>query len=388
VTAEIATSVVLLSGALLLIRSFRERQRFDLGFRPEGALGARLTLAGDAYREASARVAFLQEVLRRARARAGVESAAALSSLPVSDEVGGGWSAAAFEVDGLPAPSAERPSALVVSATAEAFSALGIGVLDGRGFLESEVLEGDPVAVVSETLARRYWPRGSALDRRLRLDGGPWLRVVGVAREVSEPGSILGLDAKPAGQVYVPYGSRPARTLTLVVRAREPAAFAGALRRELRALDPRLPLYEIRTLVEARRRADWVARLWGQMLGWAAAVGLLLASAGVYGVVARGVARRTQEIGVRMALGADRRAVIALVLSQDMKPALYGAAAGLLLALVLTRLLRGLLHGVSATDPAILLASTAVLCGVAALATYLPARRAATLDPVAALRSD
>jgi putative ABC transport system permease protein len=124
------------------------------------------------------------------------------------------------------------------------------------------------------------------------------------------------------------------------------------------------------------------------MLGWAAAVGMLLACAGVYGVAARGVARRTQEIGVRMALGADRRAVVALVLSQDLRPALHGAAVGLLLALALTRALRGLLHGVSASDPATLLASAGVLCGVAALATYLPARRAATVDPIAALRSD
>ncbi len=388
VAAEIATSVVLLSGALLLIRSFRERQRFDLGFRPEGALGARLTLAGDPYREASGRGEFLQEALRRVHALPGVEAAAALSSLPVSDEVGGGWSSAALEVDGLPAPSAERPMALVVSTTAEAFSALGVDVLDGRGFQESEVLEGRAVAVVSETLARRYWGQGDALGRRLRLEGGEWLRVVGVVREIREPASILGVDMKPTGQVYVPYGSRPSGTLTLVLRAREPAALAGALRRELRALDPRLPLYEVRTLVEARQRADWVARLWGQMLGWAAAVGMLLACAGVYGVVARGVARRTQEIGVRMALGADRRAVIALVLFQDLRPALQGAAAGLLLALLLTRALGGLLHGVSASDPATLLGSTVLLCAVAALATYLPARRAATVDPIAALRGD
>ncbi|HEY7516008.1 MAG TPA: ABC transporter permease, partial [Vicinamibacteria bacterium] len=360
----------------------------DLGVRPEGAFGARLTLAGDPYREASSRGAFLQEALRRVHTLPGVEAAAALSSLPVSDEVGGGWSTASFDVDGLPVPSSERPSALVVSATAEAFSALGIALVDGRGFEASEVVEGSPLAVVSESLAERYWAQGDAPGGRLRLDGGPWLRVVGVAREVREPASILGLDAKPAGQVYVPYGSRPSRTLTLVVRGGETASLASGLRRELRALDPGLPLYEMRTLTEARRRADWVARLWGQMLGWAAAVGMLLACAGVYGVAARGVARRTQEIGVRMALGADRRAVVALVLSQDLRPALHGAAVGLLLALALTRALRGLLHGVSASDPATLLASAGVLCGVAALATYLPARRAATVDPIAALRSD
>ncbi len=156
----------------------------------------------------------------------------------------------------------------------------------------------------------------------------------------------------------------------------------------MRALDPLLPLYDVRTLSEARRRADWVARLWGQMLAWAAVVGTLLACVGVYGVVARGVARRTQEIGVRMALGADRGAVLGLVLSQGLRLSLAGVAAGVIGALLMTRALAGLLYGVSATDPATLFASALVLVGVAVLATYLPARRATTVDPIAALRSE
>jgi ABC-type antimicrobial peptide transport system permease subunit len=156
----------------------------------------------------------------------------------------------------------------------------------------------------------------------------------------------------------------------------------------VRGLDPLLPVYDVRTLAEARQRADWVARLWGQMLAWAAGAGALLACVGVYGVVGRSVARRTNEIGVRMALGADRRAVLGLVFRESLRLSLAGLAAGLVGALALTRALAGLLYGVSATDPWSLLASAVALGTVAALATYLPAWRAATVDPITALRSE
>jgi len=322
------------------------------------------------------------------RALHGVESAAATTSLPMSDELGGGWSMLPFAVEGLATPAAERPTTVVQATTDEAFLALGIKVQDGRGFREEEVAEGSEVAVVSEGLARRFWPGTSPLERRLRLADGPWLRVVGVAREVREPNSILGSDLKPTWQVYIPYPQRPSSTVTLVVRGKQPASFAAAVRGEVRGLDPLLPLYDVRTLAEARRRADWVARLWGQMLAWAAVAGALLACVGVYGVVGRSVARRTNEIGVRMALGADRRAVLGLVFSESLRLSLAGLAAGLVGALALTRALAGLLYGVSASDPWSLLASALALGTVAALATYLPARRAATLDPMAALRSE
>jgi putative ABC transport system permease protein len=172
------------------------------------------------------------------------------------------------------------------------------------------------------------------------------------------------------------------------VRGKRPADLAAAVRGEVRGLDPLLPLYDVRTLAEARQRADWVARLWGVMLGWAAGAGALLACVGVYGVVGRGVARRTNEIGVRMALGADRRAVLGLVFSQSLRLLLVGLLLGLAGAFILTQALAGLLFGVSAGDPASLLASAALLGAVAALAIYVPARRAATIDPIIALRSE
>ena len=209
-----------------------------------------------------------------------------------------------------------------------------------------------------------------------------------MAREVREPSSILGADIKPSWQVYLPYVQQPSSTVTLVMRGRQPATFAAAVREAVRGLDQLLPVYDVRTLMEARQRADWLARLWGQLLAWAAGAGALLACVGVYGVVGRTVARRTNEIGVRMALGADRRAVLGLVFSQSLRFSLAGLAAGLVGALALTQALSGLLYGVSASDPWSLLASALALGLVAAVATYLPAQRAATVDPIAALRSE
>jgi putative ABC transport system permease protein len=388
VATELAASVVLLSGAFLMVRSFQARQRVDLGFEVRDALVARLTLSGERYGEPSARYAFLDEVLRRARALPGVESAAAVTSLPMTDELGGGWSMLPFTVEGLVTPAAERPTTVVQAATDGAFAALGIAILEGRGLREEEVAKGIEVAVVSEGLARRFWPGTSALERRLRLADGPWLRVVGVAREIREPNSILGSDIKPTWQVYIPYTQRPASTVTLVVRGKQPATFAPGVREAVRGLDRLLPLYDVRTLAEARRRADWLARLWGEMLGWAAGAGALLACVGVYGVVGRNVARRTNEIGVRMALGANRSAVLGLVFAQSLRLTLAGLVVGLLGALVLTRALAGLLYGVSASDPWSLLGSALGLGAVAALATFIPARRAATVDPIAALRNE
>jgi ABC-type antimicrobial peptide transport system permease subunit len=211
---------------------------------------------------------------------------------------------------------------------------------------------------------------------------------VGVAGEVREPSSILGDIGRPPGQVYVPYGLDPSSDVYVVVRAAQPAALAGSVRQRIAALDASLPLYEVRTLEHARRLADWVARLWGQILAWAAAGALLLTCTGVYGVVSRGVARRTREIGVRMALGADPRAVLGLVLSQALRLAALGIGAGLIGALSLNRSLAGLLYGVSPADPVTLLGASLALAAVTLLASYAPARSATRVDPTTALRGE
>jgi putative ABC transport system permease protein len=318
----------------------------------------------------------------------GVEQSAVVTSLMVSDEMGGGWSSSALEVEGEPVPEAKRPSTLVQAASADGFAVLGIGIRQGRGFLESEVAEAADVAVVGEATARRLWPGSDPLGRRLRLAGGDWLRVVGVAADLREPDSILGAGYKPTLQVYVPYTRRPSSSVMLLVRGPREEALAAAVRDQVRGLDPLLPVYEVRTLAEGRRRADWVARLWGQMLAWAAASGALLACAGVFGVVSRNVARRTHEIGVRMALGADRGAILGLVLGQGLRLAAAGVATGVAGALVMTRALAALLHGVSPTDAVSLLASPLALLAVALGATAVSARRATAVDPMIALRCE
>jgi putative ABC transport system permease protein len=388
VAAELAVCLVLASGAALMVRSFWERQRVHPGFEVRDALSARVALSGARYREAAQRVAFVDEALRRMRELPGVEAAAAVTALPMTDELGGGWSSVAVEAQDGPVPVAERPSAAYQAATAEGLAALGIPLLSGRFFRESEVADATAVAVVSEGVARRLWPEADAVGQRLRLGDGPWLRVVGVAGEVREPSSILGDIGRPPGQVYVPYGMDPSASVYLVVRGSQPAALAASMRQRMAALDASLPLYGVRTLEEARRLADWVARLWGQILAWAAGGALLLTCTGVYGVVSRGVARRTREIGVRMALGADRGDVLGLFLTQGLRLAAIGVGAGLLGALLLNRSLAGLLYGVSPSDPLTLAGTALTLAAVTLLATCAPALQATRVDPTTALRSE
>jgi hypothetical protein len=205
-----------------MVRSFR-RGKVDLGFEVRDALVARLTLSGERYGEPSA-LRFPRRVLRRVRALPGVESAAATTAFP-SDELGGGWSMLPFTIEGIATPAAERPTTVVQAATDETFAALGIAILEGRGLREEEVAKGIDVAVVSEGLRHRFWPGASALERRLRLADGPWLRVVGVAREVKEPNSILGSDINP--RPVTPYPASASRDFWSCAEAAGDIRFRG-----------------------------------------------------------------------------------------------------------------------------------------------------------------
>jgi predicted lysophospholipase L1 biosynthesis ABC-type transport system permease subunit len=243
------------------------------------------------------------------------------------------------------------------------------------------------VAVVNRQLADRFFG-GDAIGRRIRLAGGPWLTVVGIAGDVREPSSMLGDDAKPAWQVYVPYTLDPSAEFSIVVRGPAAEGSAAALRAVIRARDPQVALYDVLSLADARRRADWVARLWGRLLGIGALAGALLACAGVYGVIARSVARRRQEFGIRMALGAGAPQVTRMVMAGGLRLAAAGVLAGTLGALALTRLLSGLLFGVSPWDPAAFAASTGTLFLLALLAAFVPARRATRISAWTALRAE
>ena len=388
VVTELGFSLVLLIGAALLVQSFRHRYDADSGLDTKGALTARLTLSGETYADPARRATLLEELLRRLRARPDVVEAGAANGLPFPDPLGGTGETRTFEVEGQPTERGHEPSTLYCTAATGYLQAIGLPLVDGRLFSDEEEAEGRDVVVVSDGMARRLWGGASAVGRRLRLDGGPWLEVVGLVRELTDSGDILWTGGRPAGQIYVPYRREPVATVSLVVRTRtEPALFAGALRDELRALEPTVPLESVFSLDEVRLRALWVSQIWGRMLSVIAGLALVLAALGVYGVVSYTVAQRTQEIGVRMAVGARPSQVLRLVLGQGLGLALRALAVGLLGAFGLARALSGLLFGIDPLDP-VTFAGGALLLGLTAiLASYLPARRATRVDPLGALRA-
>jgi predicted permease len=385
--SELALAVVLMTGALLLVRSYANRQALDPGFQAANALTTRISLSGERYREPVDRLAFVRAITGEIAAQPGIEAVAAVRSLPFSDPVGGGWAASPIDIEGHETAPSRRPYAVVNAGTAAILDALGIPLVAGRALLEAEVENGAPVALVSRRTADRFWT-GDAVGRRLRLADGPWLTIVGITGDVREPSSMLGAGTKPEWQVYVPYTFEVPAEAMLVVRGPAAEGSADLLRRTIRARDPQVPLYDVSTLRAARHRADWIARLWGHLLAVSALAGVVLACAGVYGVIARAVARRRQELSIRMALGAAAPEVIGLVMADGVRLALGGVAVGVLGALAFTRVLSSLLFGLSAWNPAAFAASALSLFALALVATYIPARRATRIDPSQALRAE
>jgi putative ABC transport system permease protein len=380
VLGEVALAVVLLVGAGLLLQSFARLTRVDLGFRPEGVLTYGVVLPSAAYGEDPQLLAVYERILERTRAVPGVRDAALASDLPM-----GGASYLAFDIEGrTPVPEAQedlQPFAV----TPGWFRTLGIPLRRGR-LLEPRDAAGAPfVAVVNEELARRYFPGTDPIGRRISLDGTRWLTIVGVVGDVAQEG----VTAAPYPQLYQALAQFPRRTVAAAIRAEgEPMALAGATRRALAAAAPGVPPRDVRTLEE--RAGDTIAmpRVSAVVLALFAAVALALAAIGLYGVLAYTVVQRHREIGIRLALGAAGGEVLRLILWQGMRPALAGIAVGLLGALAATRLMRSLLYGVGATDPLTFAAVPLFLCTVALAAIWIPARRAAHVDPMIALREE
>ena len=389
VVSELAVALVLLIGAALMMQSFLRRYHRDPGLDSRGVITARLALSGEAYREPARRAEFLEELLRRLRALPEVQEAGGANALPFPDPLQGfSWSRV-FEVDGQPREKGQRPRATYFSITAGQIAALGIPLRQGRAFTAEEAREGRDVVLVSQALAKHAWGAADPLGRRLRIQDGPWLRVVGVVDDVRGTGDMHLADSDALGQVYVPYGQDAWTQVSLAVRTRsDPARFAESLRHELRALDPTLPAHAVFTLEEVRLRSAWVSRMWGWMLVQVAALALVLAALGVYGVVSYSVSQRTHEIGIRMAVGAARGHVLRLVLGDGLRLALQAVGLGLLGAVALTRALGGLLYGVGALDPPTLLGCAAALLLAALIATCAPAWRGTRVDPMVALRAE
>lgn len=384
VAAELAMAIVLLIGATLLIRSYLAMSDTDMGYDGDGVLTWAVSLTSVAYPDADSRTRFVREALRRIEAIPGVEAVGASNHLPAQDEL----SMRSFEVEGQPVERAQRPSAGWFPVTAGYLDTFRIELREGRAPRPDEVEAAREVAVVSESMAQRFWPGESALGRRLRFGDEPWLRVIGVTRDLSRPFEVAGVEGQPRWQVFVPFDRGVPERVSFALRVwGDPAAVAPAVRAEFSAIDPSLPVYAMLSMDEVLLRLIWVSRLWGIMFGVFAVFALLLSSVGLYGVVSYGVAQRTHEVGVRMALGARPRDVLHLVMRQGLRATAMGAGAGLCIAVALGWVLSSLLFGVQTRDPLTFLGTTALLATVALLATFFPALRATRVDPAVALRS-
>jgi putative ABC transport system permease protein len=381
--AEIALALMLLAGAGLMIRTMSNLLAIDPGFAPAGVISAQLSLPTARY-TADRRRTFFDALLERVRAVPGVTSAALSLSLPIQ---GSNWNSV-FIVNDQPVPArADLPSAAFTPVTPDYHATMQIPLLGGRLFHPSDRAGTPTVAVVNETFARRFWPNGNAVGQRVKQgwpeDKTSWREIVGVVKDVK----TAGIDRPPALQVYLPLAQEPFPSVAVVARTiGNPAAQAMALEAAIHAVDPHLPVYDIRTLDEVIGLGVGQQRLTMMFMLGFAAIALVMAAVGVFGVTAYTVSQRTHELGVRMALGASRATVLAMVLRQELSVCVIGILLGVGGALALSSMLQSLLFGVAPRDPATLAAVSMLLIVVTALAGYVPARRATRIDPVRALR--
>jgi putative ABC transport system permease protein len=379
VVAEMALAVVLLVGAGLLIRSFVQLTRVDPGFRPEQALSFRVTLQGEKYREDEPTRVRVAEFEERLRALPGVTTVAATSVLPLSGRGG----MVGFAVDGAPPPPANvNPEIALSSTTPDYFRAIGAQLRRGREFTDQDHTQAPSVAIVNDAAVRRWLADRNPIGARVRINGVS-REVVGVVGDVLQRSP-----AEPAApMVFVPYAQRTIRSVKIVVRTtQEPTALAAAIRSTIRGLDADLAVADITPLSRLIVRSMARPRFYTTLLSLFAAVALVLAATGVFGVMSYSVAQRAREISIRMALGAVPGDVMRMVVGRALGLSAIGIGVGLVAALALGRFIQGQLFGVKLFDPVTLAAVALVLGASAALASFLPARRATRFDPVNALR--
>ena len=387
VVAEIALSLVLLVGASLFVRSFLNFEASRAGLDSSAWMLMRFYMPGDAYDAPDAMTRRVQDIVRRIEALPGVTTAMGSNMVPYLS--GGGSAANAAE--GSTVPKEQEALALYFAVTPHALRTLNVAVVSGRDFTEAEASTKTPVAIVNGVLASRLWPNVSdVVGRRFRIDddpANPWLTVVGVVPDFR---LFTVRDGKPSPYVFIPYSFEPTRNtgLTIRVAGGAPASIVGAAREQIRASDPMLPIFSAQSGDEARADTYWQYGLFGWMFSIFGGIALALAAIGVYGVLAYSVSQRTQEIGVRMALGASRGTVFSLIVGQGARLAAAGILVGVVGAFAVTRIVKSLLYNVSATDPLSFGLTGAFLVMVALVASYVPARRATAVDPMVALRSE
>jgi putative ABC transport system permease protein len=387
VVAEVALSLVLLAGTGLLVRSFAHVLDTDPGFQPEHVLTASLYLPGPGtrYNEDSQVRKFYRDLIKRLEQLPGVKMAGASTDLPLE----GGWNHV-FTPEGYHAtPGAGLNIAYHSIILGNYLQTMGIPLLRGRYSTEQDKLGSPPVLIISESLAKRYWPHEDPLGKRLKWEPtastDPWLTIVGVVSDVKQ----RELDAATIPHTYEPYGQHegaPSNLNVAIRAAGDPASLASALRAAVWGLDRQLAVAQVRTMDQVISESNAPRRFNLLMLAAFAALALVLATVGIYGVIAYSVAQRTHEIGIRMALGAEARDVLRMVIVHGLRLALSGVALGAIGALALTRFLSSLLYGVKPTDPLTYVAVSLLLLAVAMLAVYIPARRATKVDPMVALR--
>ena len=381
VGAQFALCLVLLIGAGLLLKSFQRLVSVSPGFQPENVLSMRLALPNNRYANADQTVQFFDHLLERVRSLPGIRSAGVVSLLPFSD----GRTSDGYVVEGHePESGGVAPNAQDRVVSPGYFQTLEIPLLRGRDFLASDRANSLPVAIVDETLARRYWPDGDALGKRIRYSwSDEWRTIVGVTAGVKN----INLRETMEPHFYYPYAQSQSQEMYLTVRTvGEPAAVTAAIRSEVQALDADLPVWGVKPLTDAVDQTLNNQRLTNTLLAVFALLAVLLAAVGIYGVMSLYVNNRTTEFGIRMALGAQPSALLRSVLRQGLTLTLAGVAAGTAAAFALMRMLASLLFEVSATDPAVFFSVPVLLIAVAVLACYIPARRATRVDPLVALR--
>jgi putative ABC transport system permease protein len=384
VVGEIAMALVLLVGAGLLLRSFFRVIQADPGFRPEGVLTLGIPLPQARFDDHPKRAAFAERLLESVRALPGVQTAA--TTLPLL----GGWQSS-FNVEGKPEPPpGQRPSADIARVSPDYFKAMGLRVLQGRVFDERDRTDAAPVCMIDEMFVKTHFPGEHPLGKRLKFGPlndktNPWMEIVGVVAHVKN----YGVDESSRAELYLPYLQNSVSSLTLVVRTeKDPTALSASLRQAVRGIDPDLPVFAVRTLESLVAERTAQRRLAVLLISVFAGVALLLAAVGIYGVMSYSVAQRTQEIGIRMALGAEQDHILKMVLRHGTLMALLGTAIGLGAAFGLARLITTMLFQTSAADPPTFSIVPLVLLAVALLACYVPARRAMRVDPMVALRNE
>ena len=385
VVFEVATTLVLLICAGLMIKSFMNIQNVRLGFNPDRLLTARLQLSGTKYSEDVSATTFYQRLLERVEAMPGVESASAISTLFLSKTP----NSTNFTIEGrAPFAPNEQVEVPVDIVTPGFFKSMGIPLAGGREFTPQDASGTPNVVIINETMAKRFWQGQDPLGKRFMYgtpgDGEPqWMTIVGVVGDVRR----TGFDAEVRPETFLPHGQAPARGMMLVIRsASDPTSLTGAVREAVRSIDGDLPVFTVKPMdallgdMMAQRRLNML------LFALLAGVALILATVGIYGVMAYSVTQRTHEIGIRMALGAQRKDIVRMVVGQGMALAAAGVGIGILASVLLTRLMTALLYGVSATDLVTFVVISVLLTLVAVVASFIPARRATRVDPMIALR--